>query len=143
MEKIVESHMKFTKALNAFFRSIKRFSKDADEDEREGLYADIAKHYELCYESMLKFLDNYLIYNGHKVIGTNKSRNIFYKLADEKFISKDLSENLLHMATIRNFTVHEYDKDSVIDEIELIKSYYNTFLDVNDLLKIKLEFKNQ
>jgi nucleotidyltransferase substrate binding protein (TIGR01987 family) len=129
MEKLIYAHRNFLKALSFFNKTIEVFKRpEIDDDVRSCLLASLIKNNEMCYETALKFLDNYLIYVlGIQITGKDKSRNIIRECFVQELIDDEVNKELLNITTIRNATVHEYDEESALEHAKRIEGYYAIF----------------
>lgn len=88
----------------------------------------LIKNNEMCYEALLKFLDAFLIDRlGIKISGKDRSKNIIRECLFNNLIDETSAIELLDLNAIRNFTVHEYDEESMLEHIEKINTYFCIF----------------
>lgn len=129
MEKLIHSQKNFLDVLYVFENTLTVFKRpNLDDDLKSIIMTSLIKNNEMCYEALLKFLDIFLIDKlGIKITGKDRSKNIIRECLLNNLIDEISAIELLDLNAIRNFTVHEYNEESMLEHIEKIETYFCIF----------------
>lgn len=133
MEKLTYKYETFIASLRALERSIAVFSHpDISENIREHLVASIIKHYELCYESLWKFLKLYLEKRYAEI--EDSPKKVFRKCFAVGLMDEQTTKELLDISESRNSTTHSYDEENAQEVCKRIDQYYRTFTQLEHIM---------
>lgn len=125
MERLRNKQEKFIKSLAALDRSIQvSLRENLQKDIKQSLIASNIKHFEMCYESVWKFLQLYLEQKYKQQL--NSPKKIFRECFALGILDSKITEELLNISEARNATVHDYDEETAQETCKRINDYYLT-----------------
>jgi len=125
VERLRNKQEKFIKSLAALDRSIQvSLRENLQKDIKQSLIASNIKHFEMCYESVWKFLQLYLEQKYKQQL--NSPKKIFRECFALGILDSKITEELLNISEARNATVHDYDEETAQETCKRINDYYLT-----------------
>lgn len=114
MEKLVTKYENLVKVHKKLARSIERYrkalvDKNIDLDTQEERRDSLIKRFELTYDSLWKYLREYIIFTGGNA--ADSPRKVFQECLSLGLATENETEELIDLIEDRNLTTHVYDEE--------------------------------
>lgn len=123
---LIKSQAAFERAIDLYKNAPKMENQTLQQALQEAMTVTVIKHFELYYETFVKYLKLYL--NVTYGIDVHGSKTIFRAYYDQKMLTEHELKKLFEIVEIRNVTTHVYDEEAakkisltILDQIVVMK----------------------